>query len=249
MCKSRELALFFDEIQAKLRTIAGLETYSWNSCPQASIQAIINDAVRLLGDRPRTMAMLYTSFGLSPTSSAAPDARERLILHLATTLANDLITQVQVRNGIRFIAWHYLTDPDDVMDLSQDVYLHLPSAMKTYRGDCNLLGWLRFIIRSIVPIAEEGKFIRLSDDLPDPDDLSPQKIYRYERMSIDQIMQRVLKSEESKMFSLHLDGYTHKEIAKILHRSEDQVQRRLRSAKSKIRRNFRRESTLGRLAA
>ncbi len=133
------------------------------------------------------------------------------------------------------VCLRFAKDVDDANDMMQEGFIRVFSHIGDFRGDGSLEGWIR---RTMVNTAinfykrkiRKGKTVSI-DVVAERSDKS---VYIIEKMSVDELMVliRELPTGYRTVFNLNvIEGYTHREIGKMLNISENTSKSQLSRAR------------------
>jgi RNA polymerase sigma-70 factor (ECF subfamily) len=167
----------------------------------------------------------------------------------SNTAVSELIDQVRAGSTDAFaelfrryaplvhqVASRMLTAHGDADDVVQDVFLGLPRALRSYRGDGSLEGWIRRVavrtclmrLRSRTRRREEV----LDHEVPGASHVAGSLI---DRIALQRALDSLPEPHRVVFVLKTMEGYSHAEIAAMLEITEEASRARLGRARSKLR--------------
>lgn len=142
------------------------------------------------------------------------------------------------------LALHYVQDPQDAEDLSQEAWLRAFRAMNSFKGESSFYTWIRRITINCFLNRERGPFARWRSLLAQPDEDSPLvrngsiEASMHERLLLKQVIGALgqLSPRQRLIFLLkHQEGMTYEEIAEVLGCSPGTAKKAVARALGKLR--------------
>lgn len=136
----------------------------------------------------------------------------------------------------------YAKNPTDAEDILQEGFIKIFKYLEDYRGDGSFEGWMRrIIVTTALNFYKKKNLINKNVDFEDVKTLLPNEHEILAKMSHEELMEIVGELPEGyrRVFYLNiLEGYSHKEIGKMMNisvnTSKSQLSRARGSLKSKI---------------
>ena len=168
------------------------------------------------------------------TSATLPDLIDRVRAGSVDAFAELFQQYAPV---VHRVAWRMLRVPADADDVVQEVFLGLPRALRGYRGEGSLEGWIKRVavrtclmrMRSHRRRREEALDVRA--DMPTPS--STHDVI--DRVALERALARIPEPNRIVFLLKVVEGYNHDEIAALLDITEDASRARLARARSELR--------------
>ena len=150
------------------------------------------------------------------------------------------------KKKVYFTAYRFVGNHDEADDLSQETFMRVYGSLRRFRGDSSFYTWMYRIVVNLcinhlkmksratrVPLEDVAHHV--SDPRSDPErDLKNRKI----RDRLNEAIAR-LPEKQRLVFMLHqFDGLQHKEIARMLNKSEGGIKANYFHAIRKLRRHM-----------
>lgn len=153
------------------------------------------------------------------------------------------------------ICRRYLSHNDDIKDVMQDICIKIFASVDKFSGNGNFEGWMhRVAVNVILDYIRKNKksaVIRISDAeefdniADDAELISDEFANWYSNCSYDEMLRIIASIPEQYriVFNMHLDNYSHEQIAQTLSISEMNSKTRLKRARQALRAEFERSFT------
>lgn len=137
-----------------------------------------------------------------------------------------------MKTSVYSLALVYTKSSHDAEDIMQNTFLQIWSRASSFRGD-SAKSWVLSIARNLaVDYIRAGKRVtELSDSIPEKDDC-------YEKITDSltvKLMFRHLKNDEREIVLLYSYGYSFREIAAVVNKSDSSVHRKYQNALRKLK--------------
>jgi len=195
------------------------------------------------------ISQLLKEPGLSvPHANTCDSALQRLI-ESATQGDAAAFEEIMIRYERRVLktAWRMLGSREDAQDAAQEVFLRVFKYLKSYRGTQDFEGWLyRIIVNACRDIARkrtppgasryhaEGPAADLAG-IAAAGDLEESAIQSQQRTIITQALATLSRKEREALVLRDLEGFSTKEVARMLGSSQITVRSHISSARKKIK--------------
>ncbi len=117
---------------------------------------------------------------------------------------------------IRRLAMLYAADRDEMKDLCQDIIYHAWKGINRFRGDAKFSTWLyRVGLNTIFTVKRKQQRIDYREGDALPEMMSDEDHEKRMQLQALYAAIRTLPETDRAIISLHLEGYSHQEIAEI----------------------------------
>jgi RNA polymerase sigma factor (sigma-70 family) len=164
--------------------------------------------------------------------------RETEVELLEGCLKNDRKAQKKLYykycNAMNSIAFRILKDEDDASDALQEAFIQVFKDLKTFRGESTIGAWIKtIVIRTALRKLKKNGFTQEIDErtmqLPAQNSCSLTSEY------IEKTILSLPTGYRTVFLLIEVEGYTHKEVAEMLHISEGTSKSQLFYAKRHLR--------------
>ena len=157
-------------------------------------------------------------------------------------LENDIKSQKALfdnySNKMKSLCLRYVGNEQDAEDVLQEGFILVFTKLKNYKFDGSFEGWLRKIMINVSLRFLKKKKKMFVENIDDVYSLYDKSENIYAKLSQDDLMQTLYKLPDGYrlVFNMYaIEGYSHKEIGKILKIGESTSRSQLAKAKSRLR--------------
>ena len=122
------------------------------------------------------------------------------------------------------VCLRYTSDRETARDLLQEGFIKIFTSMRSYAGTGSLEGWMRMIfVNGALEYLRKTDILRNSTDIGTINEQSGEDENVISRLSAEELMNLISKLPDGfrTVFNLYaIEGYSHKEIAEMLHITE-----------------------------
>ncbi len=126
---------------------------------------------------------------------------------------------------------------DKAEDVVQDTFIEAFAKLNQYRGEAPFWGWLRRVTinNTLQKLRAQKKLSLVSEDDQIHELVSPQNTNPADIMDLDKMLSRLPATTRSVVWLHDVEGYTHREIAEMMGKSESFSKSQLARAYEKLR--------------
>ncbi|MFA4851079.1 MAG: RNA polymerase sigma factor [Bacteroidales bacterium] len=137
-------------------------------------------------------------------------------------------------NAMYAIAFRIIKNEDDANDALQDAFIQIFKDIKSFRGESTIGAWIKtIVIRAALKKIKKNVFIENIDDsahnIPDQQSCTLTSEY------IEKTILSLPAGYRTVFLLIEVEGYTHKEVAEMMHISEGTSKSQLFYAKKHLR--------------
>jgi RNA polymerase sigma-70 factor (ECF subfamily) len=155
--------------------------------------------------------------------------------------------EIMIRYQRRVVntAWRILGNREDARDAAQDVFLRVFKYLKSYRSTCDFDGWLyRIVVNVCRDIARKRPPATISSyeseraagaGVADEADIEESATRSQQRNIIVEALATLSRKEREALVLRDLEGFTTKEVARMLGSSQTTVRSQISSGRKKIK--------------
>lgn len=132
------------------------------------------------------------------------------------------------------LAYRLTSDFDEANDVLQDAFLDVFRKLENYRGEATLGAWIRaIVVRKAYRKLEKPKMWQIIEEIPEDTSVDWGDAINAEYL--EKAIQALPEGFRTVFVLIEVEGYTHKEVAKILSISEGTSKSQLFYAKKRLR--------------
>lgn len=132
------------------------------------------------------------------------------------------------------LAYRLTNDFDEANDVLQDAFLDVFRKLENYRGEATLGAWIRaIVVRKAYRKLEKPKMWQIIEEIPEDTSVDWGDAINAEYL--EKAIQALPEGFRTVFVLIEVEGYTHKEVAKILSISEGTSKSQLFYAKKRLR--------------
>ena len=136
------------------------------------------------------------------------------------------------------VARRYTTSVAEAEDILQDAFVKVFTYLGEFRADGSLEGWIRrIVVTTALNHWQSGKNRRQHsplDELPDPPDIAADALEQLSVAEVLKLMEQLPDGCRLVLTLYAIDGYTHGEIAELLHIQESTSKAQLSKARKQL---------------
>jgi len=155
-------------------------------------------------------------------------------------LANDRLAQKKLyekyKNAMYSVCYRITNDYDMANDVLQDAFIQIFKSLASFRRESTLGAWIKTIVvrTAIKKIKKTKKFVELDDRITSGDDFIDWGHY-LDAEYLEKAILSLPGGYRSVFVLIEVEGYSHKEVGKMLGISEGTSKSQLFHAKKKLR--------------